>query len=491
MDSRRSKLLFGFYWKIAGLFLIILLVVSGITLFFSVKNANTFSQQVTQQLDWDLAAHTAHTVEPLLVQQDYTSAVKEIMHSMMVINPSVEVYLLDSAGTILTYVAPDKVVQLTAVNLAPVRQFLSGNTNELILGDDPRNPGEKKIFSAAAVNKYGINKGFVYIILASQEYTSQTDLLFGSYISRLSLTTIITITIVAVLIGLIAVYFLTAQWRNLIRTFQEFKGGNLGVRMGETKGELGMVAATFNEMASSLEKNIDSLKQVDTLRKELITNISHDLRTPIASIQGFTELLQAKGQSLSIDEKTEYLNIVLSNIEKLKKLVNDLFELSKLESQNVKPKMEALSLPDLVHDVAGKYQLLAKEQGVKINITLSPNLPLVNADIGLIDRALQNLIDNALKFCKKEDYINVELSQTNPTSIEIRVIDTGQGISSEDLPLIFERYYRGSNVDKRTSTGLGLAITKRIVELHGSSIEVKSKPNEGAAFSFRLPVLSL
>lgn len=491
MAIKKQKLLTKFYWKIAALFLLILLIVSGITMFFAFKNSNDFSLEVTQKLDWNLATHTAHTVQPLLIQKDYTSAVKEIMHSMMVINPSVEVYLLDAQGKILTYVAPDKVVQLTSVDLKPIQQFLLGNKDKLILGDDPRNPGEKKIFSAAAVEENGTNQGFVYIILASQEYKSQTDLLFGSYILRLGTKTIIAVTILAILIGLIAIYYLTRQWSGLIQTFQEFKNGNLSTRMIESKGELGMVSATFNEMASSIEKNIDNLKMVDSLRKELITNISHDLRTPIASIQGFTELLQEKGQSLSVKEKTEYLNIVLSNIEKLKKLVNDLFELSKLESQNVKLKMEALSLPDLVHDVAGKYQLLAEERGVKINITLSPNLPLVNADIGLIDRALQNLIDNALKFCKKEDYINVELSQANPASIEIRVIDTGQGISSEDLPLIFERYYRGSNVDKRTSTGLGLAITKRIVELHGSSIEVKSKPNEGAAFSFRLPVLSL
>jgi signal transduction histidine kinase len=478
------------FWKIAGLFLLLLLFVSVITIYVSVKSANDFSLEVTQKLDWELASHTVHTVEPLLMQEDYTSAVQDIMHSMMVINPGVEVYLLDPTGKILTYVAPEKVVKLTSVSLDPIEKFLKGNEQRLIMGDDPRNPGEKKIFSAAAFSENGQTKGFVYIVLASQQFVSQTDMLFGSYILRLGSMTVCVITVLAFLVGLIAIYYLTRQWNTLTLAFQNFKNGRLSTRLKESSGEMGMVSSTFNEMASTIEKNINNLQSVDSLRKELITNISHDLRTPIASIQGFAELLQEKGQTLSVPEKTEYLDIVLNNIERLKKLVNDLFELSKLESQSVQLKMEALSLPELAHDIAGKYRLIAMEKGVSINTILSRNLPLVNADIGMIDRVLQNLIDNALKFCEKGDVINIELDQQNPESIEIRIGDTGSGISQEDLPMIFDRYYKGRGDDKRTGSGLGLAITRKIVELHGSSIEVKSKLDEGTVFSFRLPVLA-
>ena len=120
---------------------------------------------------------------------------------------------------------------------------------------------------------------------------------------------------------------------------------------------------------------------------------------------------------------------------------------------------------------------------------ISKDVPIVKADISLIDRVLQNLIDNAVKFCKEGDYINIEINPEVPDQVKVRIADSGEGIKEEDLPQIFERYYKGTKYTD--STGLGLAIVKKIIDLHKSVISVYSRPGKGTAFEFKLPVAKL
>jgi signal transduction histidine kinase len=478
------------FWKIAIVFLLVLLMVSGITMYITYNNAQRYTMEVTQNLGKDIARNTVDQIIPLMKSEDMSAAMQDIMHSMMVINPGVEVYHLDTTGKILNYVAPDKVVKLQKVSLEPIRQFTHDNTTGLIEGDDPRHPGKKNIFSAAPIKIEGSLIGYIYIILASDLFSSQESLLQGSYINSTILRSIIVTFVVAFVLGLIAIFIITRRLNKMIFSFRQFKDGDLNTRMEVSQGELGEVSETFNEMASTIQRNLEELKGVDKLRKELISNVSHDLRTPISSIQGFAELLQTKGQQLSVEEKTEYLDVVLKNVDRLKNLVNDLFELSKLESQAIKTNMEPLSIGELITDIASKFRFAAQEKGVSINTFYSQDLPLAIADIGLIDRALQNLLDNALKFCNKGDVISIELNRDSLNNIEVHVCDTGEGISEADLPQIFDRYYRGKSESSRSGTGLGLAITKKIIELHGSSIVVKSQIQQGTRFTFSLPSYS-
>jgi signal transduction histidine kinase len=475
------------FWKIALVFLLVLLMVSGITMFITYNNAQRYTMEVTQNLGKDIARNTVDQIIPLMKSEDMSAAMQDIMHSMMVINPGVEVYHLDTTGKILNYVAPDKVVKLQEVSLEPIHLFTKSNSTGLIEGDDPRHPGKKNIFSAAPIKIEGSLVGYIYIILASDLFSSQESLLQGSYINSTIFRSIIVTIVVSLFLGLIALYLITRRLKKMIFSFRAFKDGNLNTRMEVSQGELGEVSETFNEMASTIQRNLEELKGVDKLRKELISNVSHDLRTPISSIQGFAELLQTKGQQLSVEEKTEYLDVVLKNVDRLKNLVNDLFELSKLESQAIKTNMEPLSIGELITDIASKYRLNANDKGVNINTTFSKELPLVIADIGLIDRALQNLLDNALKFCKQGDVITIELNLDSNNNIQVHIIDTGEGIAENELPLIFDRYYRGKSETSRNGTGLGLAITKKILELHGSTIQVKSQISKGTRFTFSLP----
>lgn len=490
--SRQGKSSFSrLYIRISSLFILILFVFAAITLYISVRSANTYSLEVNQNLNSDLASNLAVMMEPFIEDMILNEAgLEDLVHSVMVINPSIEVYLLDTHGTILSYVAPEKVVKLERVSLEPVHRFLDGTNKKIIYGDDPRNPGRKNIFSAAEVIQDNRLAGYIYIILDSQEYHSAANLVRGSYILGLSLRAFILILIGSALVGLLALWFIVKKLNRLIRGIRKFEEGALKTRIPvDSSDDLDQVASVFNSMAATIEQNIEELKGVEKLRKELVSNISHDLRTPISSIQGYAETLLLKQETIEKEEQHKYLDIIYKNCESLQELVTNLFELSKLQSDQVTLNREPFFIGELVHDVANKYRILSNKKGISINTIVSKDIPLVEADVLLIDRVLQNLIDNAIRFCKEGDTINIELNSLASGEVRISITDTGTGIPQDHLPHIFERYFKKD--ERGTSSGLGLAIVKRIIDLHESSIEVTSVVGKGTSFQFSLPVANI
>ncbi|MFM1932875.1 MAG: hypothetical protein RL226_2178 [Bacteroidota bacterium] len=476
------------FWKLVLAFLGVLLLVAALCIVTTLRSANQMSMEVLQRLNYHLAEHTVHTIQPLLQSENPDLALQDIMHSMMVINPGVEVYLLNETGEIVDFVAPEKVVQLKRVSLEPVKQFLQNPDARLILGDDPRHPENPNIFSAAPIINQNDTTGFIYIILASDLYNEHENILRDSYVFASFYQSLSFIVLIALLLGSVGIYYITRNIDVIIVAIKKFKEGDLSVRMPTLKGELSHVASTFNDMADTIEHNISELTGVEQLRKELISNISHDLRTPIASIHGYSELLQMKGQQLSVEEKTEYLDVVLKNITRLRNLVDDLFELSKLESRSIELVLEPLSLQELIADLSVEYRTKAKDKNIQVTSVYSTELPFVSADIQLIDRVLHNLLDNALKFCREGDTIALALTLQPNQTIRVAVSDTGIGIPQEALAHIFDRYYKVSGKASTTGSGLGLAISKKILELHGATIHVQSEVDQGTLFYFDLPV---
>lgn len=226
--------------------------------------------------------------------------------------------------------------------------------------------------------------------------------------------------------------------------------------------------------------------EVENLRKELLANVSHDLRTPLASIQGYLETILMKGESLDAERRNHFLNTSLKGTVKLRTLVDELFELSKLEARETKLEAEPLAINDLIQDVVRAHQISAKEQDVRLYCELPQELPMVDADIKLMDRVLNNLIDNAIKYCDPGDEVAVRAAEQNGV-ISVWVEDNGPGISAEDLPHIFDRFRRGKT--QKSGTGLGLAIVQSILELHGAEYRIDSEPGTGTTFHFSLPVL--
>ena len=329
--------------------------------------------------------------------------------------------------------------------------------------------------------------GYIYIVLASQEYVSTAQMVLGSYILGLSIRSIIIILVVSAFVGLFFIWFITKKLNVIVMGIREFQSGNFNARIPvKSRDELDHIGLVFNEMAGNISKNINELKETDEFRKELIGNISHDLRTPVASIQGYAETLILKQGYIAPEEQVKYLEIIYSSCERLKKLVGDLFDLSKLQTNQVKLNPEPFAVAELISDIANKYRIISQKKGISINAFLPNENPIVEADILLIDRVLQNLIDNAIKFCKEGDYINIIIRNNQNGKVEISVTDSGEGIKSDELPYIFERYYKGKNYSE--STGLGLSIVKKIIDLHHSVIHVTSQPGNGTTFTFHLPL---
>ena len=482
----KSKLFNRLYIQVSAIFLLVLFMFTAIALYISIQSSAKYSVEVNQRLNKNLATSTVDVIKPLM-KEDIASdeAIADLMHSMMVINPIVEVYLLDPEGKILKYVAPDKVVKLEKVNLEPIKKFINDPDHSIIYGDDPRNPGEFKTFSAATITEENVLKGYIYIVLASQEYVSAAQTALGSYILGLSIRSVIIILIISALVGLFAIWFITKKLNPIIDGIQEFKKGNHSTRI-EVKGEseLDRIALVFNQMADTIEKNISELKGVDNLRRELIGNVSHDLRTPVASIQGYAETLILKQDTISKEEMNKYHEIIFKSCGRLQRLVEELFELSKLQANQVILHPEPFSIAELVYDIVNKYRILSQKKGINIDTVIAKNVPLVEADISLINRVLQNLIDNALKFCREGDSILIEIDTREPEKVEVRIIDSGPGIKQEDLPNVFQRYFKGRNDEH--GTGLGLAIVKKIIDLHESQIQVQSQYGKGTTFSFDL-----
>jgi signal transduction histidine kinase len=261
---------------------------------------------------------------------------------------------------------------------------------------------------------------------------------------------------------------------------------------GKHGDEIDRIGLTFRDMANRMVTQLQKLKQTDGLRRELVANVSHDLKTPLASLQGYVDTLLLKDDTLSPEERRNYLGVASRSCERLGKLVVDLIELAKLDAHEVTPQCESFSPAELVQDVAQKFQLKAEQRRIQLQVELPERVPYVCADIGLIERVLDNLISNALSHTDPGGSVFLAL-KPGGDAVSVEVADTGRGIPEPELPHIFERFYRANtgSWEEGGHAGLGLAITKSILDLHGCRMSVASKLGTGTRFAFALPVSQL
>lgn len=460
---------------------------------------NYFSNQhhlaTQQEINAPLAQHLID--EKFLEEQPFLddgSINKELfsglMHDMMAINRSIEVYLLDNNGKILHSVVLDPKPGDPAqyVDIVPITNFLAKQGKGFYLGEDPRDREERKIFSAAQYDTQG-KTGFVYIILSGEAYQLASSNIFNKYIKSFGLGAIALTTGFTLLIGFVLIWFITKNLRTITQVAMRFKDGDLKARiLYPEKTDVAVFANTFNQMADTITSNLEDIKSVDDLRRQLIANVSHDLRTPLAILKGYAETLMDKSSTLTIEETTRYLSIINSNSDRLSKLVEQLFEYSKLEAKQIEPLKEQFSITDLCLDLVSKFDILAKEKNIELSFSVKNNKNiLVFADISLIERAIQNLLDNALKFTTEGGAIKIELEKRNEFCYII-VNDSGIGIEEDLQHLIFERFKQTSGAYTKQGAGLGLAIVKKIIELHDGMISVHSKKNVGSTFTINIPI---
>jgi len=216
----------------------------------------------------------------------------------------------------------------------------------------------------------------------------------------------------------------------------------------------------------------EKLNSLDQFRKEMISNISHDLRTPMASIIGFLDLIRNNTSTISDEDRNKYIDIAYAETKRLNRLVSDLFELTKLESGQIKINTEPFNIYELVSDIVQKYQMKIKAKHVDLNFEIHENLGLAKGDIKYIDRVFQNLLDNAVRYVDEGGYIKIWILDADDT-FKVKICNSGDLIPQADLDVIFDRYYTNEKSDHARS-GLGLAIAKSICTLHGCTIKAES-----------------
>jgi signal transduction histidine kinase len=287
-------------------------------------------------------------------------------------------------------------------------------------------------------------------------------------------------------------YFLSVALTDRIVTLnlaaREIARGRLDARVQVVgNDEMANLARTFNEMAAQLEEAARQQQQLDTLRRNLIAWAGHDLRTPLASIRAIVEAL-ADGVVEDPDTVDRYLHTAQREIRSLSLLIDDLFELAQLEAGGLRLELAPNSLSDLVSDTMESFSELAARQQVTLEGSAEPGVDPVLMDAQQIGRVLSNLMGNALRHTPPGETVRVH-ARTTVDGVQVDIIDTGEGIDAPDLPHVFERFYRGEKSRSRATggAGLGLAISKGLVEAHGGRIGVESTPGQGTRFFFILP----
>ncbi|WP_317929043.1 HAMP domain-containing sensor histidine kinase [Halioxenophilus sp. WMMB6] len=483
------------YGKLSLLLVTFTLMVSAAIVSVSLWSTNQYHAEITQLLNKELASYIIKHQQPLF---DDTGAVRDkvlkdtAMHTMM-INPLVEVYLLDADGQILGHALNTDDVILTSVDLEPIKHALSGEAQGPIYGSDPRLPKERCIFSVAEISNNGVTEGYLYVVLSSQLFQTLAEQLSSSYVMRVTFAAIAALLLVLCLGLYLGFSRITKPLKHLTdqaRSFFSEEQEALTTSKELPADELKALEASFSVMQERIKSQFREMQQSERLRRELISNISHDLRTPLANIQGYIETTLLKLGELDEEQQKNYLKIALKHSKRLGNLISALFELSKLESRSVSVDKSPFPLAELISDISQEFAIQAEQKRVKIKLQPGDNNYMVLGDLSLIERVFQNLIDNALRHTPEGGEICIKLSTDNH-SVYVSLSDTGTGISQDEIPYIFDRYYRSANatpVTAQSGTGLGLAIVKRILELHNSRISVISKPNEGARFEFPLPL---
>ncbi len=471
--------------------LVFLFSLIGITMVVLTRySSDRYYQEVTQRLNAPVAMYV--TGEAPLIRNGAinTLALASLAHQAMIVNPSVEVYLLDTQGRVLGHGLGSAAEVSSVVDLEPVRLFLQGTSELPLHGDDPRRPEKQKIFAAAEVVSDSVLEGYVYIILGGEKYERLTSSSGAIEVLRLSTLAVIGCLVFGLASALLIFARLSRRLKMLTDRVNVFCIQSIGSKatVSATPGdELVQLSRAFDAMQARIDEQLAQIRDMDKTRRELVAHVSHDLRTPLTTMRGYIETLALKHDSVTPGQRRQYLNVAHQHALRLGRLIDDLFELARLDAGVAGPQQDAFCAAELIADVAQEFCLEAKRRGVNLKIVRLTKNSAVWADIRLIERVFTNLIDNALRHTPSGGEIALVVSR-HVDGVQVSVIDNGIGIAEDVLPKVFERGFRvvPSGARQGASSGLGLAIVKRILQLHGSNVSVHSRPGKGAVFRFVL-----
>lgn len=300
--------------------------------------------------------------------------------------------------------------------------------------------------------------------------------------------TVVLAVVLALLLGALFASRLLRPVRDVTARVARLGDGDYADRLPvKRQDEMGQLALSVNEMAARVQQSIEDLKATDRMRRELVANVGHDLRTPLAALRGYLDEAERYAAEGRADAATEAVAAARRQAEGATDLVADLFELSVLDRPEPSLRLDPVPLGELLTDVAGRHRRAFEQAGVAFEADVPAGLPVLEADGSRLVRLLSNLLDNARRHTPEGGTVRLG-ARADAEAVVVEVADTGPGIDPEVLPHVFERYYRGTDARTRgTGTGLGLAIAQAIAAAHGGRIEAESRVGEGATFRLVLP----
>jgi signal transduction histidine kinase len=498
------------HFRISGLFLLLLAGMAGGFWFWfneaildvdlAAEEADYFENRAETELDSLALELTRFVLEPEELERrlvDYGAEVDRFNVELMVFHPTgrqLGSSAPDSLGEALPLVSQDLLHQMSLpdwdYSTYPDETNLDAYVNRIFEVDRIVAPGASDNTAAA------------YLVASLRPYIIGLEELEGNQ-RALTYQSVVLLLVYAAICGLVIMFWLTRRLGALTRHVEKFAEGDLSRRSGDrSKDEIGRLGQRFNHMAERIEEMVDKLQLKEQFQRQLIANISHDLRTPMASMRGYAETLSMQADKLAAEDRERYLAIITANLDHLDKLIDHMLTLSRFESGQTVFQMEEFSLAELADSVIMRCEPLASERQVELLLECAEDCPaLVKADPMQIAQVLQNLLENGIKFNNPGGRVILRISSFSARKVQLAVSDTGVGIAQEDLPHIFDRFYTGDKSRSRTvspgmhsvqehlgqSSGLGLAIAAKIVAGHNSEMQVSSELGKGTTFRFTLP----
>ncbi len=390
------------------------------------------------------------------------------------------IQVIDADGRIVADTAPDREPGERRYTVSQVAELLSLPAGEME-ADAIGNPRDMN-FEMHAGAPVKVGEKTVGLVLVTFRYAALWDIILGILI-RTSVVGVVAIIAISLFFAWLISRGITRPLRELVTATRYIAEGNLDSRVRITaRNELGELGDAFNIMVDELQQSLAREKTVENSRRELIANISHDLRTPLTSVRGYVEGLR-DGVARDPDKIKRYLDVIHEKTLSLDRLIADLFQFSQLDAGQLEMKPEWLGATEMLRDIAQRFQTDIEAAGINMITEIPPDLPAVKVDHDRIEQALGNIIANAIKFTPVGGTISL-MAIAEQQGVRVMVADTGEGISAEDLPRVFERLYRGEKSRSRQSggTGLGLAIAKQIIGAHGGKIWAESEKGHGSRF---------
>ena len=431
------------------------------------------------------------------------------LRALVLFEPDTELYLLGADGTVLAKTGPTPLRPGTRVALGPVRESIEKSDASFVMGDDPERMDAGAVVVAKPVRRStaagAVDAGYLYLVLHTQQLPEGRWDAVRSSFARPALGAVLAVVALTTLLAVLIIATVTQPLRRLTEAVSTLSQRGLAEGLAvapdhplpvPTRDEFGKLTSAFEMLLDICRRQWNALRRTDHFRREGVSNLSHDLRSPLTATVACLETLDGRwAGDAARSEDRRLLEIALRNTRNAARMVQSLGDLAKLDEPEFGLRTEAVDTGELLDDIALRFAERAARQHVHVRSdTAAPGggaAPRAELDVELFERAVANLLDNALKFCPPGSTVTLA-SVVRDGKVEVSVADDGPGIPAADLPQLFDRFYQSrSSVAPATADGgrgLGLAIVKRIAELHGGDVAVESTVGRGTRVVLSLPM---